>query len=353
LTSSITNSFTKLVAENDTVKSFDPMRTWFLSLQETGEYIGIRFGRIAPGATNPEWIYLPHTDVDGIGGFAQLLRQKGVELPRLPQIKHPSPPSRLALLKNLPKFVQPRQRLKWNGLEGPNEPGNNRTAPKAFAWHVFDESETTQIRRVCRKASITVNSFLLKHLAKGIRPCLADQSATIPWMIPVNMRGKVNRRSDLENHTSYVPVRIESYDTNYDVHRKIYEGLLRGDHWANWYSYDSSRILTAGARRFLIKIEKCTAEWNIGSFSNLGDWDPEGKITHPDLAGSWLFAPPVLRCQQLGAGCVTFQNRLALVIQAHPELTINPADAQVWMQNWIKEIQIDIASLLGQPITHT
>ena len=205
-----------------------------------------------------------------------------------------------------------------------------------------------QIRRVCRKAGITVNSFLLKHLAKAIRPCLEDESATIPWMVPVNMRGKINRASDMDNHTSYVPVGVRSYDTAKDVHQRIYTELERGSHWANWYSYDSSRILTGAARRFLIKIEKCTAEWNIGSFSNLGDWDRDQEITHPDLEGTWLFAPPVLRCQHLGAGCVTFQNRLALTIQAHPELTTNPADAEIWMRNWVREVEIDIASLLGE-----
>lgn len=341
-----------LVAEGGFLKSFnpvtpfDPMKTWFLSLEDVGEYIGIRFGRIPPGKTEPEWIFLPHTDVDGIGGFAQMLRNKGVDLPLLPQIKHPSPPSRIALLKNLPKFVQPRHKLKWREIAGPTRPVNNTEAPTAVAWHVFDENASTQIRRVARRESITVNSFLLKHLAKAIRTFLEDPSATIPWMIPVNLRGKINRAADIENHTSYVSVGVHPYDTVYDVHRKIYNGLARGDHWGNWYGYDSSRILNSGMRRFLIRTEKCTAEWNIGSFSNLGDWDREAEITHPDLAGTWLFAPPVLRFQQLGCGCVTFQKRLALVIQAHPELTTNPEAPRAWMQTWVQEIEKDVVSRL-------
>lgn len=334
------------------MSSFDPMKTWFLSLKETGEFIGIRFGRIPPGGREPEWVFPEHTDVDGIGGFGKIMRDGGVDLSRLPQIKHPAPPSRMTILKNLPKFLQPRRHLKWNGLRGPAAKQDAYSVPPtAVAWHVFTETETMQIRRVCRKAGFTVNSFLLKHLAKAIRHFLEDQSSTIPWMIPVNMRGKVNRASDMDNHTSYVPVRVHSYDTVPNVHRSIYEGLQRGDHWANWYSYDSSRILSAGMRRFLIKIEKCTAEWNIGSFSNLGDWDADAKITQSDLAGTWLFAPPVLRFQQIGAGCVTFQGRLALTIQAHPELTTNPADARDFMNCWIKEIKIDLASVLNEPVT--
>jgi hypothetical protein len=335
------------------VKTFDPIRAWFLSLQESGEFIGIRFGRIAPGASQPEWTYLPHSEVDGIGGFAQILRQGGVSLPRLPRIKHPSRPSRFAILVNLAKFLRPRHRLKWKGIEGPSEAGHYVSVPSAVAWHTFDQSQTTQLRRVCRQASITVNSFLLKHLAHAIGPCLEDRGATIPWMIPVNMRGQINRACDLENHSSYIPVAVQSRDTAQDVHRRVYAGLQRGDHWANWYSYESSLVLSAGLRRFLIKIEKCTPEWNIGSFSNLGDWDPECRISHPELAGTWLFAPPVLRCQPLGTGCVTFQNRLSLVIQAHPELTVNPADTKRWLDNWVKEIQFDLASLPGEAVAST
>jgi hypothetical protein len=332
-------------------KPFDPMKTWFLSLQETGEFIGIRFGRIPPGATEPEWTFPPHTDVDGIGAFAQMLRRGGVPLPELPQIKHPAPPSRLTLIKSLPKFLRPQRKLKWHRIDGPAKPGNSRTPPEAVAWHVFDEVSSTAIRRLCRKGSITVNSYLLKHLSKAIRPSLEDQSATIPWMVPVNLRGKINRASDVENHTSYATVKVHPYDSVYDVHRKIYDALVSGDHWANWFGYDSSRILTAGMRRYLIRIEKCMSEWNIGSFSNLGVWDPENEITHPDLTGTWLFAPPVLRCQPLGMGCVTFQNRIALVAQVHPELTTNPAVPRGWIQNWVKEIDIDIASVLADSVS--
>jgi hypothetical protein len=47
----------------------------------------------------------------------------------------------------------------------------------------------------------------------------------------------------------------------------------------------------------------------------------------------------VLRFQRVGAGCVTFQNRLSLLIQAHPELTTSPAVPRSWMQDWVAEIK--------------
>ena len=169
-------------------------------------------------------------------------------------------------------------------------------------------------------------------------------------MIPVNLRGKVTRKHDTENHSSYVTVSVQSYDTVQSIHTKIYSALANGEHWANWYCYRSTRHLTNGMRKYLLKIERCTSQWNLGGFSNLGDWDPEKKIKRADCVGPWLFCPPVLRFQLVGAGCVTFQNRLSLTIQVHPELTTSSEIPKAWVQQWVKEIEMDLASVLAEPM---
>jgi hypothetical protein len=326
-------------------KAADLIKPWFLSAEELGEYIGIRFGRIAPGATEPEWIFLRHAETDGIGGFAEILRGRGAKLERLPQLKYPSAPSALASLKLLRKFMRPRNRVKWRRLKGETRETTSKHPPQAVAWHAFDESTTIRIRRICRRAGVTVNSFLVKHLTKAIRPFLEDESSIVPWMIPVNMRGKVNLSRDADNHSSYVGISVRSYETVYDVHQNIYAALADGEHWANWQVYKLSRITSNGIRKFLIARELAMSQWNLGGFSNLGDWDAENKITEPDCLGDWFFCPPVLRCQLVGAGCVTFQNRLTLTIQIHPELTISSEVPSAWMQNWVREIEIDLGDL--------
>jgi hypothetical protein len=330
----------------------DAISSWFLAAEELGEYIGIRFGRIPPGSNEPEWFFLRHADYDGIGGLAELLRRRGATVDHLLQIKYPAPPSWLPLLRALPKYFKPRQRLKWaeisKGINVTHEPAD---PPAAVAWHVFDESTTTRIRRVCRKLGVTVNSFLLKHLTKAIRPSLLDQSSVVPWMIPVNLRGKVVRDRDTANFSSYVAVQVRSYETAHDVHQNIYEALRRREHWANWYAYKLGRFLTAGMKKFLITKEWATSQWNLGGFSNLGDWDPDRAITEGDCRGAWLFCPPVLRCQVVGAGCVTFQNQLSLTLQLHPDLTTDMAVPKAWVSLWVKEIEMDLASLLEPAAT--
>lgn len=327
----------------------DAIASWFRAAEDIGEFIGIRFGRLPAGATEPEWTFLRHTDYDGIGGFAELLRSRGANIDRLPQIKHPVSPSWLSLLRELPKFLQPRKRVKWALPPTDYTADGNPKPPPAVAWHVFDETSTVQIRRACRKSGVTVNSFLLKHLTKAIRPFLADQSSVVPWMIPINVRGKVNRKRDTSGHTSYVGVKVRSYETARDVHRNIYDALGRGEHWANWRMYLMGRFMTASMRRLVVASGWGTSQYLIGSFSNLGDWDPECQITQPDCQGPWVFTPLSFRCLHIAAGCVTFQNRLSLAIQVHPCVTSEPAVPQTWIHNWIKEIDIDLASWLERP----
>lgn len=329
---------------------FDPIKPWFVSAEELGEFIGIRFGRIAPGKTEPEWVYLPHKEFDGIGGFADILRHRGATLKRLPLIRHPASPSWVAVLKLLSMYLEPRRRLKWAPFNSCSANPPYDKPPVAASWHVFDESETLHIRRACRKAGVTVNSFLLKNLSRAIRFFLEDPSSVVPWMIPVNVRGKVFQGRDTANYSSYISIKVQSYETVHDVHRNIYAALARKEHWANWYAYDLGRFTTNGLRKFLIEKEWATSSWNLGGFSNLGDWDAEKEITREDCLGTWLFAPPVLRFQQIGAGCVTFQNRLSLLIQTHPELNTNPDVTNAWMQNWIKEIEFDVDSSIGDRV---
>jgi NRPS condensation-like uncharacterized protein len=330
-------------------KQNDPINSWFFSAEELDEYIGIRFGQIAPGKKEPEWKFLRHTEFDGIGGLASILRERGASLGRLPQIKHPAAPSVVSLLRLAPKFLQPRNKIKWLPLGGKLKASSKSSPPSAVAWHVFDESTTMQLRRFCRKAGVTVNSLLLKNLTKAIRPFLEDQSAVIPWMVPVNLRGKIVNDRDTANFSSCVGVKVRSYETVYDIHRNIYEALGRKEHWGNWYAYKLGKFTTNGLRKYLIANDLAMSQWNLGSFSNLGNWDSEKEITQPECLGSWLFCPPVLRCQLIGAGCVTFQNQLSLMIQAHPELTTDPEVCKSWVQNWVKQIELDLASGLTDP----
>ncbi len=320
--------------------SSDPIRPWFHALKELGDCIEIRFGHLKAGSTEPEWLFLEHTDYDGIGGFAHLLRERGGKIGDLPRITHPAPLNWWSFLKILPAMMGPRKRLKWKPMpQGPPPPPPNQPTA-AVAWHVFSEEETQQIRHSARSLQVTVNSMLLKYLDRAVRPFLEDPSNAIPWMIPVNLRGKVEQPTETENHSTYIGIRIFASEGVRDVHRQIYENLEKGRHCGHWKAFAASRFSSPAMKKKLINADRATTQWNLGGFSNLGIWDPEKKLTAPDLQGDWLFAPPVLASQMIGAGCVTFQGRLSLTLHVHPDLTTDPAVPAEFMQRWVHEVEL-------------
>ncbi|MEJ6730342.1 MAG: hypothetical protein QNK83_14375 [Akkermansiaceae bacterium] len=303
---------------------------WFQAVEATGDFMGIRYGRKPASSEEVEWAFVSHCDCDGIGGFARLLRNSGAKLHVLPETKHPN----REIIKPLWKLWRKSRsvgkvatRQDWD-LSKRQEAGSSQVV----AWHLFTEEETEQIRQNCRRMNVTVNSFLLKYLDQAVRPDLKKSTAAIPWMIPVNLRGDIKHDDDTENHVSCVEPLVAAEDSPEDIQRQIRHCLASGEHRANYLILGMGRFLSPRAKINLISKNRDKPEGNIGAFSNLGVWDREKVI---DTSDSWFFCPPVCKGQLLGAGCVTFQNRLSLTIQANLNFPDQPDIAKTWMARWI------------------
>src|ERR1041384_4218400 len=98
-------------------KEHDAFQQWFQAVEQVGDFVGIRFGYIPPGQTEPEWRFYSHAKGDGIGAFADYLRTAGAHIPELPKIKCSSPVSAKALLKFWPKYMAPRKPVEWMAFQ--------------------------------------------------------------------------------------------------------------------------------------------------------------------------------------------------------------------------------------------
>jgi hypothetical protein len=306
---------------------------WFRASEDAGDFMGIRYGRIPEGSEEVEWLFVSHGECDGIGGFARLLREHGAVIPALPATKHPCR-GLLGPLWHLWRATRKEKgcadRTDWT------PPATNGSGvSRAVAWHLFTEAETDGILAKCRRYQVTVNSFLLKHLDQAIRPEIRRSDRKIPWMIPVNLRGHINHADDTENHVSCVFSQVGPDDSAKEIQEDILRRFGRGEHRANYFYLGLGRFLNHGTKVKILTKDRSKPAGNIGAFSNLGVWDPEKKFATGD---SWLFCPPVVAGQLLGAGCVTFRNRLGLAIQGHPGLPSSPGIASRWIQRWVDGI---------------
>jgi hypothetical protein len=297
----------------------DAAADWFRASEDSGDFMGIRYGRVSPETWEVEWHVVSHIACDGIGGFAKLLRERGAELAGLPQTRHPCR-GVIAPLWNFwrdsRKEIKCAERADWLGS------GDGSGIPDAVAWHLFTVEETLEMVARCREAGLTVNSFLLKHLDHAVRPRIRQPHARIRWLVPVNLRGDVRYDDDTANHVSCVETCIAPDDSPEDIQGDILRRLKRGEHRANHILLMAGRFLSHKAKLDLLGKERAKRKGNIGSFSNLGVWEvdvPQGD--------SWVFCPPFVTGQLLGAGCVTFNGRLGLAVQG--------CGADLWMERWV------------------
>jgi hypothetical protein len=305
---------------------------WFQAAEASGDFMGIRYGRGTVGSEAVSWTFVPHAECDGIGGFARLLREQGDVLPTLPTTTNPKR-----------GWVRPVWNL-WRASRADNDCAlradwalydtNPAGASQAVAWHLFTEAETQQIRQYCRQHSVSVNSYLLQQLDLAVRPDIHSPEGTVRWIVPVNLRGAVNHGDDTANHVSYIQPCIGVGATVSAIQQQIDQRLRRNEHWGNYLvMLWVGGLVSAGAMLQLVLKDRTKPQGNIGAFSNLGVWDSTQTMASEDF---WLFCPPVSKGQLLGAGCVTFQNRLSLTLQGHPGLSDRPELAKNWVARGVE-----------------
>lgn len=285
--------------------------------------MGIRYGQVSNGEVR--WFNVSHCECDGIGGFARLLREQGAKILKLPETKHPC----RGIFLPLWKLLRNRDPSNTSALRSDWLPAipNETNTVENIVWHLFTKDETQAILETCREQEVTVNSFLLHCLDQSVRPEIHSPEKKITWVVPVNLRGDIRYPNDTQNHVSCVEVSIAANDTTQNIHRQILDRLERGEHRANFLLLSIGCILSHQAKVNFLKKDRAKPVGNIGSFSNLGVWNFDQQTTAED---GWIFCPPVVTGQRLGAGCVTFNGRLGIATQGN-----SPSER---MQRWIEYI---------------
>jgi hypothetical protein len=287
----------------------------FAAMRDCGEDISIVYG-YADEATDkgrPQWFELQHTEFDGIGGLACLLRHHGHPIAHLPELKNDRPTLARrvrGVLAVLPE-IKSRQR-QWLRFDAQRKAGM-RPVNARVAWHFFSVRETQSIVQAAKVAGVSVNTFLLHHLDAAIKGPLTPPSTARRWMLPINLRGAVTREHERVPHMAFLGVDLDDATSVTQAQARIDALRAKAYHWGVWVLMQAGRLMGKdGMRRDIAKREKEQHGWT-GIFSNLGVWNVEG-------ANSWLFCPAISRVYPVGAGCITMNGRMGLTLQLHDVL---------------------------------
>lgn len=310
----------------------------FQVLASLGEQVGIAFGRVSAGDA-VEWFELPHTDFDGVGGLAHLLRGRGMACAALPGLARPERPGFLGWLRILRQDPSGDRHpvVAWRRFDPALRPGGETNRP---AWRLLSLEESAAIGPRAEASGASLNTWLLLALHRALVPRLVEGTPARPglWMVPVNMRGGVKAARDTANQSGYLAVELPAGAGPSEAHAAVKDALARNLHWAAWLQAGFSRFVGRGLYGRLIRgyWSRPRHPW-LGAFSNLGEWPPQGEAGEPGTSG-WVFTPPVMKTIPLAAGAISWRGRLGLALRLHPALCAAPGDAEAWLKAWIEEI---------------
>lgn len=314
-----------------TITTHDGVGIWMTSIQEWGEFSGIRIGTLKKGASQPEWSFISHGESDGVGALARFLRSSGFSnASELPKLQKMESLGKLGHFKQSLRYLfesfKPKRRPEFK-----SDMKAYSTPTQFISWRVLDESATRRLTELADSSGVSLNSWLLSRLNDATCSEFKKPDAALDWLVPVNMRGAIEMSRDTDNHASFVELKPRGGETPKEVHARIRHALASGQHWFMWYFFQiTSAILSRKWRLRLIDLQSLVNRTWTGSFSNLGSWTVE-NAKDMDI----LFCPPVIRFLPLGAGVVMINRRLSFCIQIHSSVDRGQEIADSLMRNWI------------------
>ena len=136
--------------------SHDHSGLWMSAVKDRGVDTSVLFGRLdMDGDGEPCWYSLWHSDFDGIGAFARLLREDGhADLQALPQSQSGACPSLVKLLLAGARFTT---FLLWRGGSAVLAARVSAPQTRKVAWHVFDRERTRALAARAKREGVSVN----------------------------------------------------------------------------------------------------------------------------------------------------------------------------------------------------
>lgn len=194
-----------------------------------------------------------------------------------------------------------------------------------FHIAVIEKDKTERFNKFLSDNKLSQNLVLLSLLNKYVFELIKDegQVQNYSWLLPINIRGIVNKKSAYENHTSFVQLRLNA-QSQYESIKEVFGQKVKSlNHIGLWWIHHIGVLF---GKNYMTKLSKNSASKNfwLGTFSNVGTWNVNDADYDSLGEGEvWFATTPGSRNFPIGMVAMEFNGRLTLTIKVHPSIALD------------------------------
>ncbi|MFT7109153.1 MAG: hypothetical protein ACI843_000811 [Psychrobacter glaciei] len=326
--------------------SKDYIAMWFDVRKELGISDAMSIGPMNKVSGDVVWNTFSHSKMDGIGGIATILREKGYPCLNLPKSGEKSEPSSWQIYKIK------KQERKENKLSN-----SSATPPKTIRWKknypcsndnsadivnaYFDKETTLHIKRNAKINRVAFSTYLIWSLNKSIAENLIEGKQDYYWFYPVNLRGAISLNNDTSNYSSGITICLNNDITPKEIQQEIKAKIKLKEHWSMWKLAHIGKLVGKPGVRYLYNsISK--KNFYAGSFSYLGAWPLQEDNTPSENQDEvWISCGIGTKNYPVSTGIMEWHGQLTLGLKLHPmicqDVTLTEKCLNDWKNNLIKD----------------
>lgn len=314
--------------------SKDYIAMWFDVRKELGISDDMSIGQMKKNSGEINWSSFAHSEMDGIGGIATILREHGYPCRHLPKSSEKHVPGVWQLYKLNKKFKRekgyiPSKSIRWKNTY---PCGNNNSAVIENCY--FDKMTTARIKRNAKNNKVAYSTFLMWALNKAIADNLLDGSQNYYWFYPVNLRGVIQLNSDTSNYSSGVNVCLNNYITPKELQQEIKTKIKIKEHWSTWRLAHIGKLIGKPGIRYIYKRISKT-NFYAGSFSFLGGWPLQEYNTPAENPNEvWVSCGIGTKNYPVSTGIMEWHGQLSLGLKLHPMICQDEILTKKCLQDW-------------------
>lgn len=312
---------------------------WFDVRKELGISDAMSIGPMNKDSGDIQWNSFSHSQMDGIGGIATILREQGYPCRNLPQSGEKSEPSSWLIYKLNKRHKKEKKKI--NNTYTPSKtihwkktyPCSNDNSAEIVNTY-FDKETTLKIKRNAKKNRVAFSTFLAWSLNKAIAENLIEGNQNYYWFYPVNLRGAISLNSDTSNYSSGITICLNNYITPKQLQQEIKNKINLKEHWSTWKLAHIGKVIGKPGVRYIYKnISK--KNFYAGSFSYLGAWPlKEDRNPEENKDEVWVSCGIGTKNYPVSTGIMEWHGQLTLGLKLHPMICQDVSLTEKCINDW-------------------